>query len=182
MFRKACLKATITLVLALIPILAVAQDLKPESEVEQTRLNKDEITKLMINVGRMAVSEQKSRMEQIWENRNASTTPRSDFLFSTALAYLDNNLAQAYLGYAYDKGRGIVQDLQEAYVWYTIASKDPINNDEGTAQKIQQDRDRIKMELQSNYPGPSDEDLEAMVKKQTDQITKYLAEIRNTRL
>jgi hypothetical protein len=181
MFRNACLKATIILVFALIPILAVAQDLKPESEEEQTRLNKDEITKLMINVKRMAVSEQKSRMEKIWENRNASTTPRSDFLFSTALAYLDNNLAQAYLGYAYDKGCGIVQDLQEAYVWYTIALKDPIN-DEETAQQIQQGRDRIKMELQSNYPGPSDEDLETMVKRQTDRITKYLAEIRNTRL
>ncbi len=169
------------MVLATIPAAAVIPDLTPDSETEKTRLTRDEITILMIAVERIPVLDQEKRMDQIWADKSGGSTPRSDFLFATAYAYLGNCRAQAYLGYAYENGRGIVVDLEEAYVWYSIALEGPIEN-EAEAQQTRPARERIKIQLQSNYPGPSDEELEKMVKDQEERISRYLAEIHNTKL
>ncbi len=181
MFRKFRLTAEIMLVLLLTLITAAGQDVTPKSEDERSRLTKEEITILMIKVGRMPVPEQDGKMELIWKDPSGSQTPRSDFMFCTGLAYLGNYKAEAYLGFAYQNGRGIVEDLTEAYVWYSVALEHPID-DKATAERIRADRNHIKASLQSNYPAPSDDELEDLVKKQRDRMMQYLAEIRDTRL
>jgi hypothetical protein len=167
------------LFVALISSAGTGQDLGAASENEQTRLSKDEITKLMIQVGRLAVPEQNSKMDRIWKDPFGSQTPRSDFLFCVGLAYLGNYKGQAYLGSAFENGRGIVRDSYESYVWYSIALDNPID-DEDAKQKIQKGRDRIKLALVSVYPAPSDQELKELVEAQKHRITEYLSEIRNT--
>jgi hypothetical protein len=181
MAKMLWLTMMIALSLALLPTTVSGQGLKAESENDQTRLSKDEITRLMIQIGRVPVVEQDHKIEGIWRDQSGSKTPRSDFLFCVGLAYLGNHKAQACLGRAYEKGIGIVQDPTEAYVWYSIALDNPIDNKE-LKEKIQADRQRIKQGLVSMYPAPSDEDLADLVEAQKHRMTEYLAEIRNTRL
>lgn len=166
----------LVLSIAWMPWKAVGQDLKAASENEKTRLEKEEITKLMIQVGNLPVSEQESRMEQIWKDPSGSKTPRSDFLFCVGLAYLGNYKAQAYLGSAYDNGRGIVMDPYESYVWYSVALQNA-SGDTESKQHFRKDRDRIKQALVSVYPAPTDEELDELVEERLHQITKLQAEI-----
>ena len=177
-FMNKSLWLTVMLVLSLsvIPLTAVGQDLKAASENEKTRLEKEEITKLMIQVRRLPVSEQESRMGRIWKDPSGSKTPRSDFLFCVGLAYLGNYKAQAYLGSAYESGRGIVTDSYESYVWYLVALQNA-SGDAEAEQKLRKDRDRIKMSLVSVYPAPSDEELDELVKERLHRITEYQSEI-----
>ncbi len=165
--------------IALIPPAAIGQDFGIDSENDKTRLNTDEITKLMIQVGRLPVPEQNSRMDRLWKNPSGSQTPRSDFLFCVGLAYLGNYKAQAYLGGAFEHGRGIVSDSYESYVWYTIALENPID-DEEVEQKVREGKDRVKLGLISVYPAPSNQELEELVTGQKGRITEYQADIGNT--
>ena len=164
------------LLIALVPFSGFGQDLGAVSENTQTRLSKDEVTKLMIQVGRLPVTEQDSRMDRIWKDPSGSRTPRSDFLFCAGLAYLGNPEAQAYLGRAFENGRGIVEDPYESYVWYTIALDNSVR-DEEAKQKIEKARDRVKLGLVSVYPAPSDQELEELVKAQEQRIAECRAEI-----
>jgi hypothetical protein len=167
------------LFIALIASAGTGQDLGAASENEKTRLSRDEIIKLMIQLGRLPVPEQDSKMDRIWRDPSGSQTPRSDFLFCAGLAYLGNHKAQAYLGNAFENGRGIVRDPYESYIWYSIALGNLID-DEDAKQKIQKGRDRVKMELVSVYPAPSDHELEEAVETQKHRMIKYLSEIRDT--
>jgi hypothetical protein len=180
MIKMLWLTMMMALSLALLPTTVSGQGLKAKSENDQTRLSKDEVTRLMIQVGRVPVVEQDHKIEEIWRDQSSSKTPRSDFLFCVGLAYLGNNKAQACLGRAFEKGIGIVQDPTEAYVWYSIALDAPIDEKE-LRQNIQADRQRIKQGLVSMYPAPSDEELADLVEAQKHRMTEYLTEIRNTR-
>jgi hypothetical protein len=180
MIKMLWLTMMMALSLALLPTTISGQGLKAESENDQTRLSKDEVTRLMIQVGRVPVVEQDHKIEEIWRDQSSSKTPRSDFLFCVGLAYLGNYKAQACLGRAFEKGVGIVQDPTEAYVWYSIALDAPIDEKE-LRQNIQADRQRIKQGLVSMYPAPSDEELADLVEAQKHRMTEYLTEIRNTR-
>ena len=177
MNRKLYLTVLAALIIGLMPLEGVGQDLAAASENEKTRLNKDEIMELMIQVDRLPVLEQNSRMDRIWKDPSGSRTPRSDFLFCMGLAYLGNYKAQAYLGRAYENGRGIVEDTYESYVWYSIALDNAVDDDE-TKQKIQERRERIKMGMISVYPAPSDHELGEIVEAQKNRITESLAEIK----
>ena len=164
--------------IVLVPLTASGQDLGAVSEDEQTRLDKEEITKLMLEVGRLPVPERDSRMDRIWKDPSGSKTPRSDFLFCAGLAYLGNYRAQAYLGSAFEKGRGIVGDSYESYVWYSIALDNSIE-DADERREIRKARDRVKLGLVSVYPAPSDQELEELVEAQKHRIAEYLTEVGN---
>ena len=167
-----------TLIIGLMPLEGIGQDLAAASENEKTRLDKDEIMELMIQVERLSVLERDSRMDRIWKDPSGSRTPRSDFLFCAGLAYLGNYKAQAHLGSAFENGRGIVVDSSESYVWYSIALDNAADDDEAK-KNIQERRERVKMGLISVYPAPSDHELEGYVEAQKNRITEYLAEIKN---
>ena len=115
-------------------------------------------------------------MERIEKDPSGSKTPRSDFLFCVGLAYLGNYKAQAYLGSAYDNGRGIVMDPYESYVWYSVALQNA-SGDTETKQQFRKDRDRIKQTLVSVYPAPTDEELDELVEERLHQITALRAEM-----
>jgi hypothetical protein len=178
MIKKLLLTVTVILPLILTPIVASGQGLNPASETERTLLSKSEIIDLMIQVGRMPVQQQNEKIEQLWADETGGQTPRTDFLYSSGFAYLDHYKAQASLARAFEQSRGIVEDLTEAYVWYTVALEHPIG-DNATRAKIQASQDHIKQLLVSVYPAPSDYELEDLVKNQKEKIALYLSEIRN---
>ena len=160
---------------------AAAQNLSDAAESENARLYKESIIGLMVQVGRMSILEQNQKIDAILAEQGESKTPRSDFLFCSGLAFLGDDRAQACLGYAYENGRGIVADLKEAYVWYTIALDNPSTEKEAR-KRIQADRDRVHKALQATTRAPTDEELGSLVKAQKERMVLYLAEIRNTRL
>jgi hypothetical protein len=180
MIKNLLLTGIAATLLVLVPITASGQDLKAASEGDRTRLGRDEITKVMIQVSRVPRVDQDRRMDSIWTNQLHSKTPRSDFLFCVGLAYLGNYKAQACMARAYEKGIGIVQDSAEAYVWYSIALDNP-NDEKAIKQELQAARQRVKQGLISMYPAPSDEDLADLVQAQKHRIAEYLAETRNAR-
>jgi hypothetical protein len=156
------------------PITVLGQGLKPASESERTLLNKSEIIELMIQAGQMSNQQQEEKIDQLWAS-DTSKTPRSDFLYCAAIAYLDNYKAQACLGRAFENGSGIVSNLSDAYVWYAIALDHPVE-DVNVKETIQARRDHVKQTLRSVYPAPSDYELEDLVKNQKEKIEEYAAE------
>jgi hypothetical protein len=180
MIRKLLLMAALALPFLLKPVLMSVRTSKAASSEEGTKLTKDEIAMLMVQVGRLPVVQQDRKMDVIWENPGGSQTPRSDFLFSTGFAYLGNYKAQAHLGYAFENGRGVEKDLSDAYVWYCIALDNPID-DSSIKQKIRADRERVKKALLSVSPNKTEKELEDLVRAQKALRMEYLAEIRNTK-
>ena len=178
MKRDLCAAVMIIAAYVLMPIALSGQEIKALSEDEQTRLGKDEITKLMIQVRRMPAVERDRKMDLLWSGKSGDKTPRSDFLFGVGLAYLGNYKAQAYLGRAYELGKGIVRDTYESYIWYSIALSNPVDDPEAK-KKIQSERHHIKQLLVSVYPAPSDQELDDLVEARKRQMSDYLAEIRN---
>jgi hypothetical protein len=148
---------------------AAEQGSSTSSEDIQTRPDRQEIISLMIKSGRMPAQQQTDRLNQILA-RSESKTPRSDFLFCTGLAYLGNYRAQTCVAKAYEAGRGVVEDGIEAYVWYSIAAAGD--------QKLEVEQERIKTKLQTAYPFPSDDDLEAQLTTQRDRIKQYQADMK----
>lgn len=173
----------VTIILSFSPAQGVfaGQGSSAASENERTRIFKPDIIELMVRIGRLPVLEQSGKMDLIWKEQSRSKTPRSDFLFCMGFAYLGNYKAQAYLGYAFENARGIVEDLSEAYVWYAVALDHPAAEKE-FIQKLKADTERVKQKLQMSYPAPTDDDLDDLVKARKEQIVLYLAEIRNTKL
>lgn len=177
MIRRFLFIAFIALPLALMQSLLIGQDSAAGSEDAVTRPNKQEITDLMLQVRRMSDQEQNSRLARILKEQAASKTPRSDFMFCTGLAYLGNCKAQTCVANAYENGRGIVEDLNQAYAWYGIALERSIT-DETDAKRAEADRDRVKEKLISNYPHPTEDDLDDLVNSQKTRIAQYQEQIK----
>ena len=100
-----------------------------------------------------------------------SKTPRSDFQLCAGLAHLGNAKAQRCLGYAYEKGIGVVDDILEAYVWFELAHK-------GGDAESEADAERVLLILNSAYPAPSEEELELLVSEQQKKIAEYQKEVK----
>ena len=175
MFKQLLLTATITLSITLALNAATGQEIKPASESEQTLLNKSETIALMNQVKSMSSQQQKEKINQVWVTDTNSKTPRSDFLYCSAFAYLNDYKAQACLARAFENGRGIGSNLTDAYVWYTIALEHSIN-DAALKSDIESGQARVKTMLLSVYPAPSDFELEEAVKKQKEKVEEYRAE------
>jgi hypothetical protein len=153
-------------------LIALSQTLMAQSEDVNARPNKQEITDLMAQIHRMPGQQQNEKLTQILKDPAGSKTPRSDFAFCTGLAYLGNYKAQMCVGNAYENGRGIVEDLSEAYAWYAIASENQIA-DESEAKRVEAERERVKERLVSAYPHPTEDDLADMVNSQKTRIAQY---------
>jgi hypothetical protein len=176
MFKKFLLAVMIALPLTLAR--TNAQD--SASEDAKTRLSKQEIVSLIVSTGRIPAQQQSSRIDAILADPSRSKTPRSDFLFCSALAYMGSYKAQYCVGSAYENARGIVEDLSEAYVWYAIAAESH-SADKTAEQRIQDERDRLKTKLQTTYPSPSDDELDDLVKTQKLRIEQYREEAGKAR-
>jgi TPR repeat protein len=174
MIKRLLFAMMIVLPLMLNNTMAVAQE-SPPSENVRTRPNKQEIIELMVKMRRMPASKQDGRMDELWKNPSASQAIRSDFMMCTGLAYLGNFKAQAYVGSGYENGRGVVEDLSEAYAWFAVALENAAA-DKAAEQRLQTDRDRVKDKLLSVYPAPTDEDLDDLVKAQKSRIAQYQEE------
>jgi len=149
------------------------------SEDTKTRPDKQEIIDQMTRIRPMSLQQRDARIDQILSDPSGSKTPRSDFMFCIGLAFLGNYKAQTCVGNAYEKGLGVVEDLSEAYVWYTIARENQIKKP--TEEKAQALRDGVIIRLGSSYPAPSEEELEEQVKAQKARIAQYQAEVRKAK-
>jgi hypothetical protein len=178
MIRKMLLTIPVILPIVLIPMAAMGQGLKPASETEHSLLGKLEIIDLMKQAGRMPDQQQKEKINQLGADDAGGKTPRTDFLYCSAFAYMDQYKAQACLGRAFENGRGIVQDLTEAYVWYTVSLAHPIE-DNAAKEKIQAAQEHVKQLLFSVYPAPDDYELEELVAQQKEKIIEYQEETRS---
>jgi hypothetical protein len=161
-------------------LIALSQTLMAQSEDVKARPNKQEITDLMVQIRRMPSQQQNEKLARILKDPANSKTPRSDFAFCTGLAYLGNYKAQMCVGNAYENGRGIVEDLSEAYAWYAIASESQIT-DESEAKRVEAERERVKEKLVSAYPHPTEDDLADMVNSQKTRIAQYLDQIKKNK-
>ena len=175
MLRRLLLAALVALPFSLL----LARAAGP-SEDEKTRLSKQEVIDLMIQVGRMPRAQQESKMDLVSKDQSGSKTPRSDFLFCTGLGYLGNYRAQACVGNAFEKGLGIVEDLTEAYGWYGLALESHIADKEAE-QRIQDSQMRVLQKLRSSYPSPSDDDLDDLVREQKSRVAQYQEEIKKAK-
>lgn len=178
MLKKICLAALIAMVFSYFPGRAAVQT--PVSEEAKTRLDKKEIVDLIVKTGRMPRAQQDSGLDRILNGKLDSKTPRSDFTFCTGLAFLGNYKAQACVGSAFERGRGIVEDLTDAYIWYAIALENPID-DAAVKQRLLADKDRITLRLRSTYPTPSDEELDEWVSAQKKQMAQYRDEAKKAK-
>ncbi len=174
------LKRLLLATLVALPVSLLVARAAALSEDEKTRLSKQEVIDSMIQVGRIPRAQQERRMDLIWKDQSGSKTPRSDFLFCTGLAYLGDYRAQACVGNAFEKGLGIVEDLNEAYAWYGLALENHIADKEAE-QRIQESKERIIQKLRSSYPSPSDDDLDDMVREQKSRVAQYQEELKKAK-
>jgi hypothetical protein len=156
-------------------LITLSQSMIAQSEDAKARLNKQEITDLMVQAGRMSGQQQNDKLAQILKDQAGSKTPRSDFSFCTGLAYLGNSKAQMCVGYAVEHGIGIVEDLSEAYAWYAIAAESQ------TSGEAEADRERVKERLVSAYPHPTEDDLADFVNSQKTRIAQYQDQIKKAK-
>jgi hypothetical protein len=148
------------------------------SENEKTRPDKEEIISAMIKSAGVSSQQQDSRLNQILAAE--SKTPRSDFLFCLGSAYRGSGKAQKCVAKAYETGRGIVEDLIEAYIWYVLALENK-SSAGSTEQSLEAEVERIKTKLQTAYPFPSDEDLENQLMTQHDRIMQYQSDFKKAK-
>jgi TPR repeat protein len=168
-------KILLSIIALILPVTAFGQEIKSASENEQSLLHKSEIVELIQKAGRISATQRKEKIGQLWAKESGSATPRSDFLYCTAFAYLNDPRAQACLARSFENGTGIVGNYTDAYVWYTIALEQPID-DADLKQKLQTGQARVKMTLLSVYPAPSDFELEESVNQQKEKIEAYATE------
>lgn len=171
-------KLLLTLMVAL-PLAIAASAQEPASEDAKTRPNKQEILDLMITAGRMPAQQQSARLDAIAKD-SAGKTPRSDFLFCTGCAYLGNTRAQQCVASAYENGRGIVEDLSEAYAWYAVAFENKIT-DKAIAEKIEADKERVKERLLAAYPHPTEDDLNDLAGALKSRIAQYQEDVKKAK-
>ena len=153
--------------------LTVAAQVPATSETDIFRPDKSDIVAWMNLASGIPATQQNERADAALKSisSSGSKTPRSDFQLCVALAYLGNAKAQHCLGYAYEKGIGIVDDMLEAYVWFELAHGG--GNAESAA-----DVSRVVLILNSAYPAPTEEELETMVAEQKGRIAEYQKEIK----
>jgi TPR repeat protein len=144
------------------------------SQQDATRPDKPEIHSWMKKTAQISVKQQNENLDVILKSASESKTPRSDFLFCLGLAYAGNGKSQQCLGRAYEKGRGVVEDLMEAYTWFALAV-------ENKAPESEADLDRVKTRLLSTYPAPSDEEFENQVSDLKSRISQYQAEAKKSK-
>jgi hypothetical protein len=173
MFRKLLMAAIIACPLLLVQAAAAQEE-------EKSRLNKQEVIDLMVKAGKTPAAQQKGKLDLIWKDLSGSKTPRADFLFCAGLAYLGNHKAQRCVASAYESGIGIVEDLSEAYGWYSVALENRAL-DQGAKELLQADRDRVQMRLLAAYPHPTEDDLDDLVKAQKLRITQYQQDVKTAR-
>ena len=170
MFTRSLL--VVILICSAFPFTAAAQ-VPAASETDIYRPDKSDIIAWMNLVSGIPTTQQNERADAALKNISASggKTPRSDFQLCVALAYLGNAKAQHCLGYAYEKGIGVVDDTLESYVWFELAHGG--GNAESAA-----DVSRVILILNSAYPAPTEEELETMVAEQKGRIAAYQKEIK----
>jgi TPR repeat protein len=171
---KRCLSAAI-LILSLFLITLQAQE-ATISQQDATRPDKQETIAWMNKIGQMPEKQQNENLDVILRSASDSDskTPRSDFLFCVGLAHLGNGKAQQCLGRAYEKGRGIVEDLMESYTWFALSTG---NNTPGS----DADLERVKTRLLSTYPAPTDEEFENQVSDLKNRISQYQAAVKKSK-
>jgi len=180
MLRKIFLAAFIAAGLGLTLPCASGQPSPPASEETKTRPDKRETLDWMRSAGRMTPAQQNSRLETIEKGQADSKTPRSDFTFCMGLAHLGSPKAQVCVARAYEHGIGIVEDLAEAYAWYTIALENSAK-DAAARERLQAEQDRIVLRLHSAYPAPTEEELEDLVRTGKNRISQYQEELKKAR-
>ena len=170
MFKRLFL--ALTLICSIFTFTAAAQ-VPAASETDIYRPGKKEIADWMNQMSKLPVAQQNERTDAALKGISVSSskTPRSDFQLCIAMAFLGNAKAQRCVGYAYEKGFGVVDDMLEAYVWFELAKK-------GGDSESASDVSRVLLILNSAYPAPSEEDLESMVDEQKRLITEYQKEIK----
>jgi TPR repeat protein len=176
MIKRLFFMATMMVALSTIPVPAPAQG-GPEDV--KARPNKQDIMDQMTAAGQISASQRNSRLDQILSGQPGKA-PRSDFMFCLGSAYLGNYKAQRCLGKAYEKGLGIVEDVSEAYTWYSVALENQ-SADKSAQKEIESDRDRVRDRLFSSYPAPTDDDLEDLVKAQKSRIAQYQSEVKKAK-
>ena len=150
-----------------------------DSEQDRSRPGKQEIVEIMVKVGKLSPQQRDAQVRGIVQRKSESTTPRSDFLFCLGSAYLGQTIAQICVADDYEHGQGIVDDPTNAFVWYSIALEGKIA-DAKMEQSVRESRDRVKGKLVQNYPSPSDEELDAMIKEQNARIQESQNEAAKT--
>jgi TPR repeat protein len=166
-------KLLLTMIIAL--SLTMAQTKAQESEDSKARPNKQETLDSMIKAGRIPAQQQKARIDSLWAGSTSSDlskTPRSDFLFCLGLSFLGNCKAQRCVGNRYERGIGIVEDLSEAYAWYSVALENQ-TADEASKGILEADKERVKTRLLSAYPHPTEDDLDDMTRALQTRIGQY---------
>jgi len=170
MFKRLFL--ALTLIFSIFTLTAAAQ-VPAVSETDVYRPGKTEIADWMNQMSKLPTEQQNEKTDAALKGISASSskTPRSDFQLCAAMAFLGNAKAQRCVGYAYEKGFGVVDDMLEAYVWFVLAQK-------GGDSESASDVSRVLLILNSAYPAPSEEDLESMVDEQKRLINEYQKETK----
>ena len=170
MFKRLFL--TVTFIFSILSLTVTAQ-IPAASETDAFRPGKKEIVEWINQLSKMPVAQQNESAEAALKGISSagSKTPRSDFQLCAGLAFLGNAKAQRCLGYAYEKGFGVVNDLEEAYVWFELAHQ-------GGDKESAADVSRIVLVLNSAYPAPSEDELEMMTIEQKRTIAEYQKEIK----
>jgi len=170
MFKR--LFIVVTFILSVFTCAAAAQ-VSATSEKDVYRPDKKDIIVWMDQASKMPASQQNEKLDAALKgvSVSGSKTPRSDFQLCLGLAYLGNARAQRCVGYAYEKGIGIVDDPLEAFVWFTLAQS-------GGVAESRSDVARMALVLNSVYPAPSEEELETMAAEQKVKIATYQKEVK----
>ena len=165
---------TAILVFSLVTFTVAAQ-VPAVSETDIYLPDKNDVIAWMNQASKMSAAQQNERADAALENVSSSggKTPRSDFQICLGLAYLGNAKAQRCIGYAYEKGIGVVNDMMEAYVWFEIAHK-------GGDKKSEPEASRTLLILNSAYPAPSEDELERLTEEQEKKIAEYQKEVKAT--
>jgi hypothetical protein len=173
------LKKSLLIMIIAFP-LTLAQLRAQDSEDTKARPNKQEILNLMTSTGKMPAQQQSAKLDSIRQDSSGSKTPRSDFLFCVGLAYRGNYKAQRCVASDFEHGTGIVEDLSEAYAWYSVALENP-RIDESSKAMLESDKERVKTRLLSAYPHPTEDDLDDMVNTQKSRIEQYNQDARKAK-
>ncbi len=175
--KRSLSNAFIALAFLMSQSVLLAQTPDAVSEETKSRPVKQEVTGMMIQIGKMPALQQSDRVDRILADQTGSKTPRSDFMFCIGLAHLGNAKAQSCTAKAYENGIGVVEDLSEAYTWYALACQTGFA-DAPEAQKAEETRGRVKDRLMGAYPHPTEEELDDQVNAQKTKIAEYQAEIK----
>jgi len=154
-------------------IVQTAAQIPADSEQDIFLPDKKEILSWMTTAAKIPAAQQNEKAEAALKGISDpdDKTPRSNFQLCAGLAYLGNGKAQQCMGRAYENGRGVVDDMLEAYVWFELAAEKKVPEGET-------DRDRVLLRLNSAYPAPSEEELENLLAEHKGKIAEYQKEAK----